>query len=310
MRLFQFIDRPCVGIRLVLEISHAFLVCRDILGDCTPYLEVERTGAFRTCLLLQLGLQVSVSLFVFSRQSLELSCLHVRLHLAKCLFCHIFQHIAHALKGSTPVYIQGKALGIHLAHGGVTLLFECLHLPLFFISSASTLIHLLNLFSIFLGNGILLFLYGSILLQIVCHGKQLILQGFLVGFLDGLSSAFLVQGVRLVNGIGLFRGKSICTSGNACFLVISFPCGFLLVYLVLLSLIVVFYLAKFLFQAFLHGINFFLVIFTLQFCKFLTHLFLGLLAAFFRCFFLGSCSFRLGCCLLCFLAVFVRTRFA
>ena len=310
MRLFQFIDRPCVGIRLVLEISHAFLVCRDILGDCTPYLEVERTGAFRTCLLLQLGLQVSVSLFVFSRQSLELSRLHVRLYLAKCLFCHIFQHIAHALKGSTPVYIQGKALGIHLAHGGVTLLFECLHLPLFFISSASTLIHLLNLFGVFLGNGILLFLYGSILLQIVCHGKQFIFQGFLVGILDGFGSAFLIQGIRLVDGIRLFLGQSIRLSRNASFLIITFPCRFLLVDFVLLCLVVVFYLAKFLLQAFLHGVDFFLIIFALQFRKFLTHLFLCLLAAFFRCFFLGSCCFGLGCILLSLLAVFVSTRFA
>ena len=253
--------------------------------------------------MLQFGLQVGVGLFVFCRQSLKLCRIHVFLHLAQCLSCHVFQHIAHTIKGCTPIYVHGKALGISLPHGGVTLLFQGFHLPLLFLSSAGFLIRLLYLLGIFLGYGILLLLYGSILLQIVCHGKQFLLQGFLVGILDGFASAFLVQGVSLVQGVRLFLGQPVRLCRNACFLVVAFPCRLLLVDCALLCLVVVFYLAELLLQAFLHGVNFFFVILALQRHKFLTHLFLHLLTAFFS-------RFGIGCILFSPVAVFVRTGFA
>ena len=182
-----------MGISLLTERAHAVLVGLHVLGDCAPYLEVEGTGAVAAGLVLQLRLQVGIDFLVFRREFLELGGLHVLLYLGEGIFRHVFEHVADTLEGGTPVYVQGKVLGIGLTDGSVTLLFELADLPPLLLSRAVAPVHLAYLLGVFLGDGVFLLLKRAILAQIVHHGLKFVLQGFLVDFLQPLALCFLCQ---------------------------------------------------------------------------------------------------------------------
>ena len=212
-----------------------------------------------------------IYLLVFRREFLELGGLHVLLYLGECLFRNVFEHVADTLESGAPVYVQGEVLGIGLTDGSITLLFELADLPPLFLRRAVALVHLAYLLGVFLGDGVFLLLERTILAQVVHHGLELVLQGFLVDFLQTLALFLLCQTKPFRKGFALLL-REISTLRIA-------PLGLLRLYLGFLFLVVELYLPDSLGTALSHLVDAFLLVLLTEPRKFLGPLLLGRLLA-------------------------------
>ena len=177
----------------------------------------------------------------------------------------VLEHSAEVSKDASPIDVLSD--GIYL-DGLEVLLSLLLKRELF-----TLCLSLGNLLFVLLGNGLLLLIERTILLQVVAHRGE----GFPVDIIKLLVVLLCSEVSSLIEGVGLSGGKGCLFTS---FLILLLELGFLLINLGFALGIVVLDFSKLLLRAFLHLRYIGVDIFLLQLLQILIQFFLGLLPVF------------------------------